>query len=84
VCREHLFYGETLPYGCVLGDECRFLHVRHEGDRLALVDMFSDWIAVKQHEQAAQVRGSDGGRRGAAGGGERRAGVVSRHWDAAN
>ena len=36
-----------------MGDACRFIPIRQESDRLALIEMFRDWIAVRRHEQAA-------------------------------
>lgn len=53
ICREFLFFGETTPHGCRLGDNCRFIHIRQEVDRLFLIEMFRDWIAVKRHEAVA-------------------------------
>lgn len=53
VCREYLFFGETAPNGCLLGDACRYIHIKQDTDRLSLIEMFRDWIAVKRHEQAA-------------------------------
>lgn len=58
VCREYLVYGEDHPLGCRLGDACRFIHVKQESDRVALLDMFRDWIAVKQQESACVEPGA--------------------------
>lgn len=59
VCRDYVFYGDSGPHGCKAGDACRLIHVKQDVDRAALIDMYRDWIAVKQHEAiAAQTLGS--------------------------
>jgi len=55
VCVAHLLHGDTLPHGCTAGDTCHLLHVRHESDRAALVEMVRDWLALREATAGAEA-----------------------------